>query len=162
MSHSLKTLERVISNRLRGTVTMSDQQFGFMPGRSTTDAIFALRQLMEKYREGQRNLHCVFIDLEKAYDQVPQMGVWNCLREKGVDEKVIRLIQDMYEGSRTRVRTVARVTEVFEVKVGLHQGSALSPLLFTIVMNCIIGPLQRDVPWDILFADDVVMCGETP
>ena len=82
MSHSLKISERVIENRLRGTVTMSDQQFGFMPGRSTTDAIFALRQLMEKCREGQRHLHCVFIDVEKAYDRVPQMEVWNCLREK--------------------------------------------------------------------------------
>ena len=96
MSHSLKIWERVIENRLRGTVTMSDQQFGFMPGSSTTDAIFALRLLMEKCREGQRNLHSVFIDLEKAYDPVPRMEVWNCLREKEVDEKVIRLIQDTY------------------------------------------------------------------
>ena len=150
MSHSLKISERVIENRLRGTVTMSDQQFGFMPGRSTTDAIFALMQLMEKCREVQRNLHCVFIDLEKAYDRGPQMEVWNCLREKGVGEKVIRLIQDMYEGSRTRVRTVAGVTADFEVKVGLHQGSALSPLLFAIVMDCITGPLQRDGQWDML------------
>ena len=126
MSNSLKIWERVIENRLRGTVTMSDQQFGFMPGRSTTDAIFALRQLMEKYQKGQRSLHCVFIDLEKAYDRVPRMEVWNCLREKEVDEKVIRLIQDMYEGSRTRIRTVAGVTEDLEVEVGLHQGSALS------------------------------------
>ena len=109
MSHSLKIWERVVANRLRGTVTMSDQQFGFMPGSSTTDAIFALRQLMENYREGQRNLHCVFIDLEKAYDRVPRMEVWNCLREKEVDEEVIRLTRDMYEGSRTRVRTVAGV-----------------------------------------------------
>ena len=140
---------------------MSDQQFGLTPGRSTTDAIFALRQLMEKYREGQRNLHCVCIDLEKAYDRVPRMEVWNCLREKEVDEKVIRLTRDMYEGSRTRVRTVSGVREDFEVKVGLHQGSALSPLPFVIVMDCITGPLQRYAPWDMLFADDVVLCGET-
>ena len=70
--------------------------------------------------------------------------------EKGVDKEVIRLIQDMYEGSRTRVRTVAGVTEDFEVKVGLHRGSALSPLLFAIVVDCITGPLQRDGLWDML------------
>ena len=39
--------------------------------------------------------------------------------------------------------------------------SALSPLLFAIAMDCIIGPLQRDASWDMLFADDVVLCGET-
>ena len=67
----------------------------FMPGRSTTDAIFALRQLIEKYREGRKSLHCIFIDLEKAYDQVPRSEVWNCLRLKGVAEKYIRVIQDV-------------------------------------------------------------------
>ena len=41
-----------------------------MPGKRTTDAMFALRMLMEKYREGQRELYCVFVDLEKAYDRV--------------------------------------------------------------------------------------------
>ena len=51
---------------------------------------------MEKHREGQGHLHCIFIDLEKAYDRVPRSEVWNCLRLKGVKEKHIRLIQDMY------------------------------------------------------------------
>ena len=44
-----------------------------MPGKGTTDAVFALRMLMEKYRKGQRELHCVFVDLEKAYDRVPSV-----------------------------------------------------------------------------------------
>ena len=49
---------------------ISSEQFGFMPNRTTTDAIFALRQIMEKYREGQKALYIVFIDLEKAYDSL--------------------------------------------------------------------------------------------
>ena len=43
-----------------------------MPGKETTDTMFALRMLIEKYREGQRELHCVFVDLEKAYNKVPR------------------------------------------------------------------------------------------
>ena len=130
MSHTLKMWERVIERRLREKVVISDQQFGFMPGRSTTDAIFALRQLFEKYREGQRELHSVFIDLEKAYDRVPRAEVWNCLRIKEVEEKYIRLIQDMYECSKTSVKCSVGTTSSFQVRVGLHQGSALSPFLF--------------------------------
>ena len=139
---------------------ISEHQFGFMPGNSTADAIFALRQLMEKYREGQKNLHCVFIDLEKAYDRVPREEVWNCLRLKKVDEKYIRLVQDMYEGSKTRVRCAAGDTEDFRVTVGLHQGSTLSPFLFAIIIDCITADIQREAPQDMLFADDVILCAD--
>ena len=67
--------------------TIGDEQFGFMPGRGTTDAIFTVRQLKEKHREKQKGLHMVFIDLENAYDGVPRQEVWRCMREKGVPEK---------------------------------------------------------------------------
>ena len=66
MSHAMKLWERIIVLRIRYEVTIAEQQFGFMPGRSTTDAIFRLRMLMKKWSEGQKAVHCVFIDLEKA------------------------------------------------------------------------------------------------
>ena len=70
MSHTMKVWERIIEARLRNSVEISKQQYGFMPGKGTTDAMFSLRMLMEKYREGQKELHCVFVDLEKAYNRV--------------------------------------------------------------------------------------------
>ena len=57
---------------LRIALLIGGQQFGFMPQRSTADAIFGLRILMDKWRAGQKTLHCVFIDLEKAHDRVPR------------------------------------------------------------------------------------------
>ena len=63
MSHTMKVWERIIEARLKDRVEISKQQYGFMPGKGTTDAMFALKMLMEKYREGQRELHCVFVDL---------------------------------------------------------------------------------------------------
>ena len=59
MSHTMKVWERIIEARLRDRVEISKQQYGFMPGKGTTDAMFALRMLMEKYRKSQRELHCV-------------------------------------------------------------------------------------------------------
>ena len=82
ISHSMKLWERVVERRLRSELTFSEQQYGFMPGKSTTDALFASRVLMEKYREGQKELHCVFVDLEKAYDKVPREEAGVLLHEK--------------------------------------------------------------------------------
>ncbi|XP_047494039.1 uncharacterized protein LOC125042450 [Penaeus chinensis] len=123
-------------------------------GKSTTDAIFALRQVVKKYREGQEELH-----LEKAYDQVPRQEVWNCLRLKEVEKKCIRLVQDVYESSMTLVRCATGDTEEFEVT--MHQGSALSPFLFAVIIDCLTGEMQKEATWDIIFADDVVVCAET-
>ena len=66
MSDTMKIWERVVC----------EQQYGFIPRKSTTNAIFALRMLKEKYREGQKELHCAFVDLAKAYDWVPREDVF--------------------------------------------------------------------------------------
>ncbi|KAK3521476.1 hypothetical protein QTP70_006832 [Hemibagrus guttatus] len=129
--------------------------------KSTTDAIFALRILMEKYRDGQRELHCVFVDLEKAYDRVPREELWYCMRKSGVAEKYVRVVQDMYERSRTVVRCAVGQREEFKVEVGLHQGSALSPFLFGIVMDQLSEEVRQESPWTMMFADDIVICSES-
>ena len=135
MSHTMKIWERIIKARLKDSVEISKQQYGFIPEKGTTNAMFALRMLIEKYREGQRELHCVFVDLEKAYDRVPRQELWYCMRKSGMAEKYVRFVQDMYKGSETVVRCAVETTESFKVKVGLHQGSTLSPFLFAMIMD---------------------------
>ncbi|KAK3552516.1 hypothetical protein QTP86_013249 [Hemibagrus guttatus] len=161
MSHTMKVWERVVEARFRKVVEICEQQYGFMPRKSTTDAIFALRILMEKYRNGQRELHCVFVDLGKAYDRVPREELWYCMRKSGVAEKYVRVVQDMYERSRTVVRCAVGQTEEFNVEVGLHQGSALSPFLFAIVMDQLSEEVRQESPWTMMFADDIVICSES-
>ena len=117
-----------------------------MPEKGTTDAMFALRMLMEKYREGQRELECVFVDLEKAYDRVAREELWYCMRKSGILEKYVQLVEDMYEGSE----------RCFKVKVRLHQGSALSPFLFAVIMDRLTDEVRRELPWTMLFVDDIV------
>ncbi|MCJ8738186.1 hypothetical protein PDJAM_G00032520 [Pangasius djambal] len=161
MSHTMKLWERVVEARLRKVVEICEQQYGFMPRKSTTDAIFALRILMEKYRDGQRELHCVFVDLEKAYDRVPREELLYCMRKSGVAEKYVRVVQDMYERSRTVVRCGVGQTEEFKVEVGLHQGSALSPFLFAMVMDQLSEEVRQESPYTMMFADDIVICSES-
>jgi Reverse transcriptase (RNA-dependent DNA polymerase) len=79
----MKLWERVIKHRLRKQTTVSKNQFGFMPGRFTAiETIFLIKQLMERYREQNNDLHMIFIDLEKAYDKTPRNIMWWTLKKK--------------------------------------------------------------------------------
>ncbi|XP_039841081.1 uncharacterized protein LOC120700963 [Panicum virgatum] len=96
MSHTMKLWERVIEHRLRGMTRVTMNQFGFMPGRSTIEAIFLIRHVMERYREQKKDLHMVFIDLEKTYDKIPRNVMWWALDRHKVPTKYVALIKDMY------------------------------------------------------------------
>ena len=75
-------------------------------------------------------------------------------------KKYVRLVQDMYQESETVVRCAVGTTS-FKVKVRLHQGSALSPFLFAVIMDRLTDEVRREPPWMMLFADDIVICKET-
>ena len=82
----MKILERIVDSLIRQLVSIDDSQFGFIPGRGTTDAIFVVRQLQEKYLAGNKRVYMAFVDLEKAFDQVPRKVIWWALRKLGVEE----------------------------------------------------------------------------
>ena len=116
MCHIMTLYERVHENRLRNIVSVSEEQFGFVKGKSTTDAIFTLRKREELY--------------------------W-CMRDKVAPEKYIRLVKDMYHQCETVVRCAAGTSEPFAVEVGLHQGSAFSPFLFAIMMHSLTENIRQ-------------------
>ena len=72
----MKILERIVDGLIRQLVSIDDSQFGFVPGRGTTDAIFVVRQLQEKYLAANKRLYMAFVDLEMAFDRVPRKVIW--------------------------------------------------------------------------------------
>jgi Reverse transcriptase (RNA-dependent DNA polymerase) len=103
----------------------------------------------------------IFIDLEKAYDKVPINIMWWAIEKKRVPTKYVTLIKDMYTNVVTCVRACDRESDAFPIKIWLHQGSALSPYIYTLVMDENTNDIQRYIPWCILFADDVVLIDES-
>jgi len=82
------------------------------------------------------------------------------MRKLGVEEWLVSTVMSMYTGAKTVVRTVyGNSSRGFEVNVCMHQGSALSPLLFVIVME--MEAIYIVLPWELLYADDLVVTAGT-
>ena len=125
-------------------------QFRFTKGKGTTDAIFAVRQMQDNFRVKGKKLYFGFVHLEKAFDRIPRELIqWA--------EWLVSAVMHMYTGGKTVVRTVYGNSSGFKAKVGMHQGSALSPLLFVIVMEAISTEVRVTLPWELLYADDLVV-----
>ena len=154
-------MERIIEDFIRNIVNIDDMQFGFMPGCGTTDAIFIVRQIQEAYIRKNRNLFFAFVDLGKAFDRVPRKVLWWALRKVGIPELIIRVIQVMYQNARSQVRVNNSFSDVFDVQVGVHQGSVLSPLLFVIVIEALSREFCSSCPWELLYTDHLVLIADT-
>ena len=161
LEQTLKLYERVLEVRIRQQVNIDAMQFGFMPGKGTMDAIFIARQVQEKHLAKRKDLYLAFVDLEKAFDRVPRDVVRWALRTSHVEEWLVDAVMALFEDANTVVRTSEGDTNCFFVKVGVHQGSVLSPLLFAIVMDAVTRTTREGLPWEILYADDLVLMADS-
>ena len=111
----------------------------------------------------ESKLHEFTADLqsESGRKNYPREVVRWALRKLGVDEWLIRPIMALYTEACTVVRTDAELSESFEVKVGLHQGSVLRPLLFAAVMDVVSSEARSGLPSELLYADDLVIMAPT-
>ena len=105
-------------------------------------------------------MYYAFIDLEKAYYRVPREELWECLWLAETSECYVRIIKDKHHGATTTVRSAAGWTEEFKVGVGLPKGLAVSLFLFAIIMDKLRENIRKEAPWDMLFADDIVLSGQ--
>jgi hypothetical protein len=160
LEHGMKIIERVFESRLRQVVNLREDQYGFVKGKGTTDAIFILRQIQEKFLEKNKELFLVFVDLEKAFDRVPRSLIEWAMRRKGVPEYYVKVVNSMYDGVCSSVVVDGEESDAFQVRVGVHQGSVLSPLLFAIVIDVVTEEVSK-VGRSQLFADDLVLVCET-
>ena len=153
----MKLLECVLDSFIPEMMDIDAMQFGFVPGRSTTDAISIICQLQEKYIAANKPLYFAFVDLEKAFDRQPRKVLLWALRSLGVEEWAVCVIQGMYMDVKSRVRVNGQYSKKFGAGVGVHQGSVLSTLLFILVLEALSRQFRTGVPWELLYADDLAV-----
>ena len=99
--------------------------------------------------------------MEKAVVGVSRKVIEWAMRKKGLSEVMVQAVMSLYDGAKTRVRVRSAYSEQFEVKVGVHQRSVLSPLLFATVVDVITKNARRDVIDEVLYADYLALMAKS-
>ena len=102
----------------------------------------------------------MFCRLGKAFDRVPRKVMEWALRKKSLPEVLVKAVMSLYEGLRTKVRVGSGLSEEFGVRVGVHQGSVISPLILAIVVDAVTEQARRGLLNEILYEDDLVLMSE--
>jgi exonuclease III len=120
-------------------------QGGFRPGEEAVAQFIALAEVVRRrYKLGGLPTYVAFIDLKKAYDKVPLELVLLCLKRYGFNQKYINLIRNMYKKTKIAVRTGSTVGEAYDLQRGLRQGCLLSPILFIVFINNLLGSIYPE------------------
>ena len=101
-----------------------------------------------------------FVDLKKPLDGVQKKVVGWAMRKKGIPEASVTAVMSLCKGARTKVKVGTHLPEEFEVNVGVHQGSVISPMLFTIVDDVVKIEINEGMLQEILYADDIIMIAQ--
>ena len=171
ISQVTKIMLRVILKRIRSKIRpeISEEQYGFVAGKGTRNAIFCLRTLSERCIEMQKSLHICFIDYEKAFDKVKHGELLRILENLHLDGRDLRLIENLYWNQTAAVRVGEELTEWQEIRRGVRQGCVLSPDLFNIYSEMIMRKLEdlegisvggRNIT-NIRYADDTALIADS-
>ena len=117
ISHPSKVMLKIILNRLQpyADQIIAEEQAGFRQGRGTTEQIFNLRVLCEKYAQHQQNLYHVFVDFKKAFDRVWHAALWVTMRHYNINTNLTRSISSLYDKASSAVFLKNNIGEWFSV-----------------------------------------------
>ena len=164
-----KLFTKIMNERLNRFVEekdiLSNVQYGFRKGRSTTDCLFILKGLIDIVFSKGLKLYVCFVDYEKAYDLIDRACLFHKLMKEGLSSKCINVFKSMYSKVKLKVSTDAD-KPLFSSNVGLLQGESTSPLLFSLFVNDLENSLNyADVNLNVIdtlikilmFADDMII-----
>ena len=128
----LKRLTKALEQHIR------EEQAGFRKGKSCSDHIHTLRQILEQREEWNTPLYANFLDFEKAFDSLHRESLWSIMRHYGIPAKIVNIITMLCTDFSAQVIRSNSLIDAFEIKTGVNQGCILSPFLFMLSMDWIM------------------------
>ncbi|CAI7835033.1 unnamed protein product [Closterium sp. NIES-53] len=142
LNFTYKVLARVVANRMRPLLhrVISEEQYGFIPGRRISDAIGVVADVIEAAKKGDEDWYLLLVDFRKAFDSVSRSFIFTVLREMGFPERFVGWVEGLHRETKTRLLVNGWLGEAVDVKSGVRQGCPLAPYLF----QCAVEPLAQE------------------
>lgn len=162
ISNIAKIFEKIIYDRLYCFLVeckiLSKYQFGFMKGKSTTNALNKIVDIIYKNLDKSRPIIAVFLDLAKAFDTVNHELLLEKLERYGIRGNVFELIKSYLTDRKQKVRIKDKRSSEKILNTGVPQGTILGPLFFVLYVNDLLLDMQQE---SILsYADDTVIISD--
>ena len=129
--------------------------------RTKIDAVLIMRKMKEEFHVKGKKLYMCFVDLEIAFGRVSRNVLEWAMRKNRIPEVLARSVMSLYEGAKKIVRVDSDLSEEFQVKVEMHNGSVLSPFLFAVVVDVVTEIAIEGALSELLYADDLILMNET-
>ena len=163
-----KLYERIINERTKESLTISDMQGGGKPGANTVDHLLILQEIQRNKKE----VYMAFLDVTKAYDKAWADGIMYVMAKQGVSDKTWTIIKKLNEGLTAIAETKYGHTRKIKMKDNIRQGGVLSVIMYAVLMDEIAKEIQGNnlgIETNdstkigcLLWMDDVVLISENP
>ena len=149
-----KILATIVYNRLKEELEakMRPEQADFRPNKACAVHINTLRIIVEQSIEFRSPIQLVFIDFQQAFHTLARDAIWLAPKEKGVPQKIISIIQAIYEQSSCKFLHKNLISEAIPMLNGVKQGCTLSPLLFNVTLDYVMSKVCKEsegIRWGI-------------
>lgn len=170
-----KLFAAVLADRLTRWATengrLGREQKGFLPYEGCYEHNYVLQGILEDARRRRRPVVVAWLDLSNAFGSIPHAAIHRSLRDARVPEALRNIVEGMYDGCTTRVRTAHGLTEPISIQSGVKQGCPFSPIAF----NLAIEPMLRAAVGSgagyelhghrhsvLAYADDLALVADSP
>ena len=129
-----KIFELCILDRFKVFLSSNDSQYGFKTGVGCTHAIYAVRQIVDRFNANGSTINLCSLDLSKAFDKVNHHALFIKLMNRCIPINLLCLLESWYSNCQTCIKWNSITSRFFKIHFGVRQGSVLSPTLFAVYM----------------------------